>query len=70
MRSDDAMLNYKVAQLLDQQLRPVEALMRYQKFLQTLELERIEAVGTQHAKLAEAIALAQQRILVLDRSAR
>lgn len=67
LRSDDAMLNYKVAQLLDQQLRPVEALMRYQRFLQQLELQRIDAMGTQNAKLAEAIALAQQRIVVLDR---
>ncbi len=67
---DDAMLNYKVAQLLDQQLRPVEALMRYQKFLLSLELQRIDAVGTQNAKLAEAIALAQQRIIVLDRRSR
>ncbi len=67
---DNAMLNYKVAQLLDQQLRPVEALMRYQKFLLSLELQRIDAVGTQNAKLAEAIALAQQRIVVLDRRAR
>lgn len=70
LQGDDAMLNYKVAQLLDQQLRPVEALMRYQRFLQQMELERIEAVGTQHAKLAEAIALAQQRVLVLDRRTR
>ncbi len=67
---DDALLNYKVAQLLDQQLRPVEALMRYQKFLLSLELQRIDAVGTQNAKLAEAIALAQQRIVVLDRRSR
>ncbi len=64
---DNALLNFKVAQLLDQQLRPVEALMRYQKFLLSLELQRIDAVGTQNAKLAEAIALAQQRIVVLDR---
>lgn len=68
LRSDDALLNYKVAQLLDQQLRPVEALMRYQRFLQQLELQRIDAVGAQNAKLAEAIALAQQRIVVLERS--
>ncbi len=67
---DDALLNYKVGQLLDQQLRPVEALMRYQKFLLSLELQRIDAVGTQNAKLAEAIALAQQRIVVLDRRGR
>ncbi len=70
LRSDDALLNYKVAQLLDQQLRPVEALMRYQKFLQQLELQRIDAIGTQQSKLAEAIALAQQRIVVLDRRTR
>jgi len=70
MRGDDALLNYKVAQLLDQQLRPVEALMRYQKFLLQMELQRIDALGTQNAKLAEAIALAQQRVLVLDRRSR
>lgn len=70
VQGDDAMLNYKVAQLLEQQLRPKEALMRYQRFLQQMELERIDAVGTQHAKLAEAIALAQQRVIVLDRRSR
>ena len=67
LRGDDALLNYKVAQLLDQQLRPVEALMRYQKFLLQMDLQRIDALGTQNAKLAEAIALAQQRVIVLDR---
>lgn len=67
---DDAMLQYKVATLLDLQLRPVEALMRYQRFLQTLELQRIQAVGEAAARQAEAIALAQQRIIVLQRDAR
>jgi tetratricopeptide (TPR) repeat protein len=67
---DEPLLNYKVGQLLDQQLRPVEALMRYQRFLLSLDLQRIDAVGTQHAKLAEAIALAQQRIVVLERGGR
>jgi hypothetical protein len=67
---DNAMLNYKVAQLLDQQLRPQEALMRYQKFLLQMDLQRIDALGTQQAKLAEAIALAQQRVIVLDRRSR
>jgi tetratricopeptide (TPR) repeat protein len=67
---DDAMLQYRVATLLDLQLRPVEALMRYQRFLQSLELQRIEAVGNANAKLAEAIARAQQRIIVLERQAR
>ena len=70
LRGDDALLTYKVAQLLDQQLRPVEALMRYQKFLLQMELQRIDAQGTRNAKLAEAIALAQQRVLVLDRRPR
>lgn len=65
--NNDPMLEYKIAQLLDQQLRPVEALMRYQRFLLSLDLQRIEAVGTQNAKLAEAIAIAQQRVIVLDR---
>ena len=64
---NDAMLQYRVATLLDQQLRPVEALMRYQRFLQQLELQRIEAVGNANAKLAEAIARAQQRVIVLER---
>jgi hypothetical protein len=70
LRGDDALLNYKVATLLDQQLRPVEALMRYQRFLLQIELQRLEALGTRHAKLAEAIALAQQRVIVLDRRPR
>jgi non-ribosomal peptide synthetase component E (peptide arylation enzyme) len=67
---NDPMLNYKVATLLDLQLRPVEALMRYQKFLLSLELQRIDATGTANARLAEAIALAQQRVVVLQRGTR
>jgi hypothetical protein len=70
LRADDPMLQYRVATLLDQQLRPVEALMRYQRFLQQLELQRIDAVGSANAKLADAIARAQQRIVVLERQAR
>ena len=65
LNPDDYGLEYKVASLLDLQLRPVEALMRYQRFLQQLELERIEARGTQNAKLTEAVVRAQQRIVVL-----
>ena len=66
---DDAMLQYRVATLLDLQLRPIEALMRYQRFLQQLELQGIDAVGNANAKLADAIARAQQRIIVLERQA-
>jgi hypothetical protein len=70
MVQNDPMLQYKVATLLDLQLRPVEALMRYQKFLLSLELQRIDATGTANARLAEAIALAQQRIVVLQQKVR
>jgi hypothetical protein len=65
LKPDDPALEYKVASLLDLQLRPVEALMRYQRFLQQLELERIEAKGNQNAKLTEAVVRAQQRIVIL-----
>jgi hypothetical protein len=58
---------YKAARLLDLQLRPQEALMRYQRFLLSLEIERIQAKGEANAKMAEAIAMAQQRILILEK---
>ena len=67
MRSDDAMLQYKVATLLDLQLRPIEALMRYQRFLHQLELEKIETQGDAYAKLADAIARARERVIVLEK---
>jgi hypothetical protein len=70
LKPRDAMLEYKVASLLDLQLRPVEALMRYQRFLQMLELQRIDAQGRANARLAEAIALAQQRVIVLREQTR
>jgi hypothetical protein len=67
LKPSDPGLEYKVAALLDLQLRPVEALMRYQRFLQQLELERIDARGEANAKLTEAVVRAQQRIIVLRR---
>lgn len=60
-------VQYKAARLLDLQMRPKEALMRYKRFLHGLELEKISAQGDANAKLAEAIALAQQRIVVLEK---
>jgi hypothetical protein len=63
-------IEYKAARLLDLQLRPQEALMRYQRFLLSLDIERIQAQGDAAAKMAEAIALAQQRIVVLERQVR
>ncbi len=61
---------YKAARLLDLQLRPQEALMRYQRFLLSLEIDRIRAQGDASARMAEAIALAQQRIIVLEKQVR
>ena len=66
----DAELQYKMATSLDKLLRPIEASLRYRLFLHRLELEKIDAVGNANAKLADAIAHAQQRIIVLDRRTR
>lgn len=67
LKRADAMLEYKVATMLDLQMRPVEAQIRYQRFLQSLEIERIQARGQASAQMAEAIARAQQRLIVLER---
>jgi hypothetical protein len=67
LKPQDAMLEYRIASLLDKQLRPVEALMRYRTFLHKLELEKIQAIGDAHAKLADAIVRARERIIVLER---
>ncbi len=66
----DATLQYKMATALDKLLRPREAELRYRLFLHRLELETIDAQGTANAKLADAIAQARERIIVLDRRTR
>ena len=66
----DATLQYKMATALDKLLRPREAELRYRLFLHRLELETIDAQGTANAKLADAIAQARERIVVLDRRTR
>ncbi len=63
----EPLIDFKVARLLDLQMQPREASMRYQRFLQQLDLERIKVQGEASAALAEAIALAQQRLIVLDK---
>ncbi|MDB4880523.1 MAG: hypothetical protein JWL60_1969 [Gemmatimonadetes bacterium] len=63
----DAELQYKMATSLDKLLRPIEAGLRYKLFLHQLELQKIDAVGTANAKLAEAIAQAKERIIVLEK---
>jgi tetratricopeptide (TPR) repeat protein len=67
LRPGDAELDYKIATVLDKQLRPIEALIRYQLFLHKLELEKIEARGDAYAKLADAIARARERVIVLEK---
>ncbi len=67
LKADDMMLEYKIATMLDLQMRPVEAQIRYQQFLQSLEIERIQVQGEANAQLADAIARAQQRLIVLER---
>jgi len=63
----DAELQYKMATSLDKLLRPIEADLRYKMFLNQLEIQRIDAVATQNAKLADAIARARERIIVLEK---
>lgn len=66
----DPQLDYRIATVLDKQLRPIEALVRYRLFLHRLELERIEARGEAYAKLSDAIAHARERVIVLEKQAR
>ena len=67
LKRADPMLEYKVATMLDLQMRPVEAQIRYRRFLQSLEIEQIRARGDANAQLADAIARAQQRLIVIER---
>lgn len=68
--SDDPLLDFKVAEALDKQLRPIEALVQYRLFLHRLELEKIRARGEAAAGLAEAIARARERVIILERRER
>nr|PZN89719.1 MAG: hypothetical protein DIU52_12240 [bacterium] len=70
LQPDNVELEYRIATVLDKQLRPIEASIRYRLFLHRLELEEIEAVGDAYAKLADAIARARERIIVLEKQAR
>jgi tetratricopeptide (TPR) repeat protein len=57
----------RIARTLDKQLRPIEAVLRYRMFIHQMELERIRAEGDVAAKIAEAIARAHERIVVLEK---
>jgi tetratricopeptide (TPR) repeat protein len=67
LRPNDPMTDYRIATVLDKQLRPIEAHIRYQLFLHRLEMERIQVTGEAYAQLANAIAHARERLIVLER---
>jgi len=67
LRPGDAQTTLRIATTLDKQLRPIEAIMRYQLFIHQLEIEKIQARGEAAARMAEAIARAHERIVVLER---
>lgn len=67
LKPSDPEITYRVATTLDKQLRPIEAQIQYRLFLHQLEIERIDAVGRAYGHLAEAIAHARERIIVLER---
>lgn len=64
---DRPMITYKIATALDKQLRPVQALIQYRLFLHRLEMEKLRARGEIAANIAEAIARARERIVVLEK---
>ncbi len=68
LRAGDPLIEYRIATVLDKQLRPIEAQVRYQLFLHKLELEKIKATGEAYGQLANAIAHARERIIVLEKS--
>ena len=67
LKPGDPSITYRVAATLDKQLRPREAEIQYRLFLHQLELEKIGAYGDAYAKMADAIAHAKERIVVLER---
>jgi hypothetical protein len=67
LRAHDPMIDYRIATVLDKQLRPIEAHIRYRLFLHRLEIEKIQAVGEANAQLANAIAHAKERIVVIEK---
>ena len=67
VRPGDAQTTLRIASALDKQLRPIEAILRYQLFIHQMELEKIEARGEAAARMAEAIARARERVVVIER---
>lgn len=64
---DQPMTSYRIATVLEKQLRPIQALIQYRLFLHRLEMEKLRARGEIAANVAEAIAHARERIIVLEK---
>lgn len=62
----DPQITLRIARILDKQLRPIEAVLRYKMFIHQMELEKIRARGEVAANIAGAIAMAHERILVIE----
>lgn len=67
---NDPETTLRIARALDKQLRPYEAMIRYQLFLHQLEIDRIHAYADLYARYGAAVAEARSRILVLERNSR
>ncbi len=67
LRPNHGETTLRIARTLDKQLRPVEAELQYRRALQQLEIELLRAEGEVAARIAEAIARAHERIVVLER---
>lgn len=67
IRPDHPVTTLRIARTLDKALRPVEAILRYRMFVHQMEMERLRAEGEAAAGIAEAIARAHERIVVLER---
>ena len=70
LRMNDPVVDYRIATVLDKQLRPIEAQIRYRLFLHKLELEKIKTTGEAYGHLANAIAHARERVIVLEKQTR
>jgi hypothetical protein len=70
LRPADPRIDYRIATVLDKALRPIEAQIRYELFLHRLEIEKIDAHGRAYGNLADAIAQARQRVIVLEKQNR
>lgn len=64
---DHPLTAYRIAAVLDKQLRPIQALIQYRLFLHRLEMEELRARGEIAAEVAEAIARARDRVIVLEK---